>query len=316
MTACVKNHSKRVALAISASLVGALTLGAAAPAVAFAEGIAAQSVTATDGLEGGKLTGAVDIENKKITIPATGEITFVADGKPQGVIPSEVTIGQGVAVEKISLNDFQYTLKFYEANEDFSKGVPTYNGVAIQGSAPFAVGKYVVEMTLTSGEYAGSTISVPFEIKAAELDGLTAVDSVDGSFEYDGTDQLPNIDYKIGDKLVDADLFNAMVISAAMPVAATTVVFAEMFTDDSSAAGDPLPRTVGTDPHTESACGARHQRASRQTVRKGIHSHVQNHQSRHRRTRPRRNRHALLGTRRVPRPFRHRRRMRPRKGAA
>ena len=34
----------------------------------------------------------------------------------------------------------------------------------------------------------------------------------------------------------DADLFNAMVISAAMPVAATTVVFAEMFTDDSSAA--------------------------------------------------------------------------------
>ena len=40
MTACVKNHSKRVALAISASLVGALSLGAAAPAVAFAnEGI-------------------------------------------------------------------------------------------------------------------------------------------------------------------------------------------------------------------------------------------------------------------------------------
>ncbi len=212
MTACVKNHSKRVALAISASLVGALTLGAAAPAVAFAEGIAAQSVTATDGLEGGKLTGAVDIENKKITIPATGEITFVADGKPQGVIPSEVTIGQGVAVEKISLNDFQYTLKFYEANEDFSKGDPTYNGVLNQGSAPFAVGKYVVEMTLTSGVYAGSTISVPFEIKAAELDGLTAVDSVDGSFEYDGTDQLPNIDYKIGDKLVDADLFNLVSI--------------------------------------------------------------------------------------------------------
>ena len=37
MTACVKNHSKRVALAISASLVGVLSLGAAAPAVAFAQ---------------------------------------------------------------------------------------------------------------------------------------------------------------------------------------------------------------------------------------------------------------------------------------
>lgn len=36
--------------------------------------------------------------------------------------------------------------------------------------------------------------------------------------------------------VTDADLFNAMIISAAMPVAATTVVFAEMFTDDSSAA--------------------------------------------------------------------------------
>ena len=38
MTACVKNHSKRVALAISASLEwGVLSLGAAAPAVAFAQ---------------------------------------------------------------------------------------------------------------------------------------------------------------------------------------------------------------------------------------------------------------------------------------
>ena len=48
MTACVnKKHTRRVALAISASLVGALSLGAAAPAVAFAANDGIQTMDAS-----------------------------------------------------------------------------------------------------------------------------------------------------------------------------------------------------------------------------------------------------------------------------
>ena len=49
MTACVnKKHTRRVALAISASLVGALSLGAAAPAVAFATNDGIQTMDIQD----------------------------------------------------------------------------------------------------------------------------------------------------------------------------------------------------------------------------------------------------------------------------
>ena len=213
MTACVnKKHTRRVALAISASLVGALSLGVAAPV--FANEIATQSVTATDALEGGELTGAVDIDNKSIDIPATGVIAFTADGKPQGVVPTEITMAKGAASERVELNDFDYTLTYYMSNNNFTNtGTKTYAGTAKAGSAPYAVGKYIVEMTLTSGEYAGATVSVPFEIKAASLEDVSIVDTVDGSFEFDGNDQLDDMAFKAGDKLLDMDQFNIVGIT-------------------------------------------------------------------------------------------------------
>ncbi|MBM6953980.1 S-layer homology domain-containing protein [Enorma phocaeensis] len=80
MTACVKNHSKRVALAISASLVGALTLGAAAPAVAFAdEGVS--TLASTD--------SAVD--RAEVTyVGGEANQTFMFDGLTHGLIPTKV----------------------------------------------------------------------------------------------------------------------------------------------------------------------------------------------------------------------------------
>ncbi|WP_143757984.1 S-layer homology domain-containing protein [Collinsella sp. An2] len=89
MTACVKNHSKRVALAISASLVGALTLGAAAPAVAFAEdGAATQSVPATNAFENGTVTYAKDNNGYIIKDPEGYE--FEHDGQAHHILPLTV----------------------------------------------------------------------------------------------------------------------------------------------------------------------------------------------------------------------------------
>ena len=204
MTACVNKHTKRVAAVVTASLVGALSLGVA-PVAAMAEDISLQSVSATDALEGGTLTGAVDIENNPIEIPATGEIAFTADGKPQGVVPTEVTMAAGSATKKVDLNVFEYSLEYYIANSNFVNTGTLVNG---NGSAPVQVGKYIAKLTITeAGDYNDVTISVPFEIKAATLQDVSVVDTVDGSFEFDGLDQLDNMAFKIGDKFADMSQF-------------------------------------------------------------------------------------------------------------
>ena len=203
MTACVnKKHTRRVALAISASLVGALSLGAAAPAAAFAaEGIEAQSVTGTGAFKTAELVSAVDIDGKSIDIPAGGQITFTADGKPQAAIPESFAIADGEVTVKVDLNDTSsYKVEFFAANDDF-----TISGAAI--STPVAVGKYVTRLTYLGSDYSGATIDLPFEIKAAEIGDLTAVDTEDGTFEFDGNDQLDHIAYKKGDKLLDTSMF-------------------------------------------------------------------------------------------------------------
>ena len=80
MTACVKNHSKRVALAISASLVGALSLGAAAPAAYAAnEGISTLAST-SDAIGDAKVTYTGGEANQ----------TFMFDGLSHCMIPSKV----------------------------------------------------------------------------------------------------------------------------------------------------------------------------------------------------------------------------------
>ena len=86
MTACVKNHSKRVALAISASLVGALALGAAAPAVAEAAGIEALTATSTDAVKYGKITAVQDDEGNDYT--ELDNIEFTVDGFAHYITPT------------------------------------------------------------------------------------------------------------------------------------------------------------------------------------------------------------------------------------
>ena len=91
MTACVKNHSKRVALAISASLVGALSLGAAAPAVAFAANEGIQPlISEADAVDQGKITKAENGQLEAYTMPEKGMPEFAA-GTGQYLVPVEFT---------------------------------------------------------------------------------------------------------------------------------------------------------------------------------------------------------------------------------
>ena len=201
MTACVnKKHTRRVALAISASLVGALSLGAAATPV-FANDIATQSVSGTGAFRTADLVSAVDIEGNGVKIPESGQITFTADGKPQAAIPESFAIADGEVTVEVDLNDTDsYTVQFFNANENF-----TINDGPI--GTPVEVGKYVTRLTCVGGDYNGASIDLPFEIKAAEIGDLTAVDTEDGSFEFDGNDQLDHLAFMKGDKLLDETFF-------------------------------------------------------------------------------------------------------------
>ena len=90
MTACVnRKHSRRVAAVISASLVGALSLGIAPVAAMANDGI--ETLTATDVTEirDGEITSAIDENKDEIT--DLGNIEFVADGDAHYVDPVTVT---------------------------------------------------------------------------------------------------------------------------------------------------------------------------------------------------------------------------------
>ena len=198
MTAC----TNKARGAVVAALAGVLALGAV-PAVALATGsdVSLQSVSGVQGIEDGEVTKAVDIENNPVDVPESGVITFTADGEPQAAIPTQVTFAVGNGTMDIDLNEFDYDIKFFSAKDDFTKDYQL-------AGAPVAAGKYLTELTLTSG-YPSATVTLGFEIKAGTVENVTAFDAVDGTFEFDGTNQLPNIKFKVGDRVLDLNDFSS-----------------------------------------------------------------------------------------------------------
>ena len=192
MTACVKNHSKRVALAISASLVGALTLGAAAPAVAFAEG--AEPLFAPGDFEDGTefAQGDVNLTFKPAFRPgsivtdvdAKGVTTVTADQIPFTVTTSQVTLaGNNEPISVVPGTDFRVGL--YKADEN---GDPT--GTALSGNRVTEAGDYVLTVTpLDGSEYTGQTFKKLFKVVPADIAADTAYehgDITDKCFQYTG----------------------------------------------------------------------------------------------------------------------------------
>ena len=85
MTACVNKKSKRVAAVVTASLVGALSIGA--PAVALATGTTNIDMLAASWADGATVTKAKDNKGNAVSNPAKAEFT-VASGKY--LIPTQV----------------------------------------------------------------------------------------------------------------------------------------------------------------------------------------------------------------------------------
>ena len=180
MTACVNKKSKRVAAVVTASLVGALSIGAPAVALAANGGIEMLTADANKDFANGVVTeingSAGDISEGVYSVSATGNVIDVKVSKVKTATGDVVTI------------DTKYSQSFVKADE---KGNPTSEEVA-NIKEP---GKYCVVVKALSGEYEGATVYVPVTIKPVELTSVSvyevnpasSADSADTLFYYTGS---------------------------------------------------------------------------------------------------------------------------------
>ena len=164
MTACVNKKSKRVAAVVTASLVGALSIGA--PAVALA----------ANGVE---LLGAEDaataFSQGTITL---GSSTKEYDGQVFKPTITNITTKGGVTVKGDTINSSTDYKVYYTVAD--GKGNPTDELVA----EPVEVGTYCLVIEAVDGDFAGGKAFVKFTITGNSMAGAT---------EFFG-DDLDNVD--------------------------------------------------------------------------------------------------------------------------
>ncbi|MCF6413258.1 S-layer homology domain-containing protein [Collinsella tanakaei] len=227
MTACVnRKHTKKVAAVVTASLVGALSLGVAPVAAVADTGIDMQLAEGTEFSNGSvalSFTGFNEATGDYDPITSTEDINGVTtvDAKKMPVIPSvtQLTIAGGVGTVQINDGNIRdYKVRLYKADEN---GEPT--GTPLSGNKAVDAGTYVVTVSALSGsEYAGQTFKTTFNVKGVALPNVTPFedgDTTDTTFTFtgsalevgfkdahgnvldEGTDYT--VSYKLGNKDVD-----------------------------------------------------------------------------------------------------------------
>ncbi|MBM6786793.1 S-layer homology domain-containing protein [Collinsella tanakaei] len=204
-----RKHTKKVAAVVTASLVGALSLGAA-PVAAVAEdtGIDMQVGEQADAFSRGtvELSGATLAADGSYAVAANG------DGKPVSVQAVSVT-PLGAAKVALADND-DYEVSLYKAN---SSGNPT--GDALESIVE--PGSYVVTVEAVAGAYEGGMATAKLTVTAASLPSMYAYevdaddsqDTSDRTFTYTGSE----IDLAIsndGEKLVAGEDYTVKVLKA------------------------------------------------------------------------------------------------------
>ena len=189
MTACVnRKHTKKVAAVVTASLVGALSLGVAPVAAMADDGISTQSVSEQQAWANGSVTYAHDNQGYIIADPSN--IEFEAGSGSTHPLVLEVTPKNGKAV-RVSQKDVEYY-----------KGV---NKITNPDAYRWSIGSYTMKIKApATSEYRGGVLEVEFKIVAKSLEGVQLFNSATGdvsnsTFTYNGEPQLVNfyIDGKI-----------------------------------------------------------------------------------------------------------------------
>ena len=183
MTACVnRKHTKKVAAVVTASLVGALSLGVApVAAMATDEGIEMQ---AADWSTGAKVTSATDGKGASVTGDLERKSFTAKSGK--FLVPTEVTgtfVTTQVDESMLTYNGGHLS----NADIDTARNFFAWNA---ERTTPYT-GTYTVTITTDGGSY-----TVPFKIVGeGKIEGVT----VKGTPTYNGKDQSSTLTF------VDAD---------------------------------------------------------------------------------------------------------------
>ena len=195
MTACVNKHTKRVAAVVTASLVGALSLGAApVAAVASNEGIATQA-TSQDVLDTAEVTEAVFSNGAAISDMRDIKISKANAATLGDIQVHTVKLGDEVLTDLGDGANATFTLKGYQyANSDGTHVVYDGSNYTVSSMAGLVNG-YWKANTLTYAVYevqsAGCDgyIYVPFTMVYGSLDGAFLVENgniSDTTFQWTG----------------------------------------------------------------------------------------------------------------------------------
>ena len=181
MTACVNKKSKRVAAVVTASLVGALSIGA--PAVALATGTTnIETLSASE--ESAFSRGTVKLDTNKTGLELDSDngvynVTANEAGQALNVKATHVT-PLGASEITLAGND-DYTVSFYKADDKFNKTGDEIANI----SEP---GKYVVVVKAVGGTYKGGEAVAKVNVKGASLKGISYYE-VDASDPYAVSDK-------------------------------------------------------------------------------------------------------------------------------
>ena len=192
MTACVNKKSKRVAAVVTASLVGALSIGA--PAVALAANANIDMLIAGDkeDVKNGSITVATDQDDDAIADLSNIEFEL-KNGVNQFVKPVELTTKTGLTLKASDL-----TINYYVADNNGTsiinpgKDQVKVNWVSSDGSGCSAAGTYYVGVRAKSASQFDDNTFLKFTIVNKSLRGATIIDGQDKDdtvIEYTGAEQ-------------------------------------------------------------------------------------------------------------------------------
>ena len=203
MTACVNKKSKRVAAVVTASLVGALSIGA--PAVALAANgtsIDMLALTAQESFAKASLVTAKDDQGRALAVPSDGVVSVEQGG---WMVPAKVKPLNGDPVE---INTTDATIEYFKGFNNTTDKIDTVN------AGNFPVGNYTVRVTYkkSGSAYEGASVCYNFKVvKSANLadaflfDNATGANDVkDTTFTYNTKAQEPAV--ALGDTILVKDV--------------------------------------------------------------------------------------------------------------
>ena len=257
MTACVNKKSKRVAAVVTASLVGALSIGA--PAVALAANANIDMLVAGDieDVAAGKVTAYTDQDGKVLD-----SLVFAAGDEAQYVIPTEVTtktgqvldVAKGVADGDLELN---YYMAVSAGGTEVTVDGKPYNIQWVNNASSIkTAGTYFVGVRAADSNSAAENVFLKFEITNKTLNGAELVSKGGESYlTYKGSAHVIGSDYFIeldGNKFAWDDPSDGFAASGYYFKSAEVFKKGGLGATDALEAGDYIIRVVGSGSFTGS----------------------------------------------------------------